>query len=82
MTSINIEKGVPIPERKFNFSSRESKYPLEHMEPGDSFRLPYDRRIAVRSAVSNRRKKAADERYVTRTEVRGRGRFVRVWRTK
>lgn len=34
-----IEDGVSIPKREIEFAPRGSQYPLEHMKPGQSFRL-------------------------------------------
>lgn len=34
-----IEDGVSIPKREIEFAPRGSQYPLEHMKPGQSFKI-------------------------------------------
>lgn len=34
-----IEDGVSIPKREIEFTPRGSQYPLEHMKPGQSFKI-------------------------------------------
>jgi len=73
-----IEKDIPIPEYR-----KVSRYPLLHMEVGDSFTAPISEVKQVRSAIT-RTHKVTNKTYkfLTRT-VHGRGRtgkLLRVWR--
>ena len=73
-----IEKDVPIPEYR-----KVSRYPLLHMEVGDSFTTPVSEIKQVRSAIT-RTHRITNQAYkfLTRT-VHGRGRtgkLLRVWR--
>ena len=73
-----IEKDVPIPEYR-----KVSRYPLLHMEVGDSFTTPISEIKQVRSAIT-RTHRVTNKAYkfLTRT-VHGRGRtgkLLRVWR--
>ena len=73
-----IEKNVPVPEFR-----KVSKYPLLHLNVGDSFAAPVGEVKMVRSAITrlNRQTKHA-LKFMTRT-VHGRGRSgkqIRTWR--
>ena len=73
-----IEKDIPIPEYR-----KVSRYPLLHMEVGDSFTAPISEVKQVRSAIT-RTHRITNKAYkfITRT-VHGRGRagkLLRVWR--
>lgn len=73
-----IEKGVPIPARKFG-SGRTPKYPWRAMEVGDSFFVqsdnPKQTQQAITSTACNRR-----SHYGSRFTVRQVEGGVRVWR--
>ena len=73
-----IEKNVPVPEFR-----KVSRYPLLHLEVGDSFTAPVSEVKMVRSAIT-RTHRITNKAYkfITRT-VHGRGRagkLLRVWR--
>lgn len=51
MNKFVIEKGLPMPE--FSASGRPAKYPFSEMQVGDSFVLPEDQLIRIRSAAAN-----------------------------
>ena len=73
-----IEKNVPVPEFR-----KVSRYPLLHMEVGDSFTASVNEAKQVRSAITRTHRLTNKAyRFITRT-VHGRGRtgkLLRVWR--
>ena len=73
-----IEKNVPVPEFR-----KVSRYPLLHMEVGDSFTAPISEVKMVRSAIGRTHRLTNKAyKFITRT-VHGRGRtgkLLRVWR--
>ena len=73
-----IEKGIPVPEYR-----KVSRYPLLHMDIGDSFAVPMNEVKIVRSAI-NRTHRVTNKAYhfLTRTvHRRGRsGKQLRIWR--
>ena len=73
-----IEKNVPVPEFR-----KVSRYPLLHMEVGDSFTAPISEAKQVRSAITRTHRLTNKAyKFITRT-VHGRGRtskLLRVWR--
>ena len=76
--SYKVEKNVPIPEYR-----KVSRYPLLHMDVGDSFVVPLNETKMVRSAI-NRTHRVTNKTYhfLTRT-IHGRGRAgkqLRIWR--
>ena len=71
-----IEKGVPLQEER-GFTKR---YPLQQMEVGDSFSVPYLEAQQMRSAVKNlalcANGRFREWKFVTRKQ----GDMVRCWR--
>lgn len=89
MSAIEIEKGIPVPPaRPAGKGGRESKYPFESMDVGDSFLVPANIAPAdgdfsalrrLRLNLMTRCTKAGKRwgrRYTTRMVPEG----VRVWR--
>lgn len=74
MSRFTVDKDVPIPESRQG--RRTSVYPFEDMGVGDSFLVSQRDVEKVRSALSQRKKRKA-EQYITRTTEGG----LRVWRT-
>lgn len=75
---IQIDKNIEIPksERK-PYKRRESKYPFDKMEIGDSFLVPAGMNfLNLRQAIMRRKKTTPEEKYKTRQTKEGR----RVWR--
>lgn len=74
MSMIEIEKDVPMPA---NAAGRKRKYPLDKLEIGDSFFVPFNvsNPAAVKAAVSHEGKRKSKS-FVTRMEGDG----IRVWR--
>jgi hypothetical protein len=75
---IEIEKGVPIPERRGNWT----KYPWGNMEVGDSFFVKRSGKTTLKllqnnlSTLSRRVGKSIGVKFKTSQEEKG----VRVWR--
>jgi len=74
---IEIEKAVPIPNRKGSYEPRESKYPYKAMEVGDSF-LVVEPPKSFRQQVNNWGKFTDGKKFCYRTTPEG----VRVWRVR
>lgn len=69
MTQYKIEKGVPVPREHWH------KYPLRHMEVGDSIVLPKSESEKIRKA-SHMHGVRHNRKYVTRSTDEG----IRLWR--
>lgn len=81
---IEIEKGVPLPEK--GSASRHAKYPWARMEVGDSFVWPRDpdEFNNILNYASNVAKQAAKRLHVTLEtayRVENGKKIIRVWRT-
>lgn len=80
MNDIKIDKGIPIPDKKVR--QKKHDLPLDQMEPGDSFAIPYDReqdgyRVArLVTTYTVRRKKETGQVFT----VRKLENEVRCWR--
>jgi hypothetical protein len=78
--SFQIQKGIAIPPRTIpNAGPRQSKYPLDDMEPGDSFDIPVENDKQARqkqsqfSSLAKTRKIKLVTRYLSAEGV------LRVW---
>jgi hypothetical protein len=71
-----IEKGVPIPT---NVKSARTKYPLELLNPGDSFFIPAENGKQVKNLRSSMAVRAKKLGFTIATLADDTG--VRVWRT-
>lgn len=80
----NIEKNVPIPFAR-PFGRRESRYPYESMEVGDSFLVPTQEDTPAAVLLRRMRQSAlwASKRYNAKFQVRSVPEGgVRVWRVE
>lgn len=68
-----VERGIPLPPK---MAERLKRYRFDEMEPGDSFTVPANRAMSLRSAATRYRKLNPGWDYVTATE----GDRARVWR--
>lgn len=75
MSEFTIEKGIPVSKRVG--AGRETKYPFDLMEVGDSF-LVTDLKVKTISRTCCRYGKRLSRKFVSRTVDGG----VRVWRTE
>lgn len=77
MPPFEIEKGVPLPEKKFG-----NKYPFAQMEVGDSVLIPFEveggavRAQDLRARLSPSISRLAPRKFATRRVEGG----IRVWR--
>ena len=81
---IEIEKGIPIPERRYS-SGKPYKYPYQEMEVGESFwheapSTPHS--VARLSAYQWSAKYNKGWKFVAQQEDKKGVRGFRVWRTK
>lgn len=67
-----IEKGVPIPERKTP-PGRGQMYPFSELQPGDSFFVPGDKKM--NSTISSAQKRTGHRYRYLRTDE-----GTRIWR--
>lgn len=72
-----IEKDVPFPN--FGSYTATARFPLDDMEVGDSFEMPYEERKRFTAATSRRRKLGDEKAFCYRRISLTR---IRVWRTK
>lgn len=81
---MEIEKGIPVPSdyagpgRRYE-TKLGGEYPFKHMEVGDSFTVPKERRTAVSVACVRQSKKHGKRFTARKTEC---GKFVRIWRVE
>ena len=74
MTTIQIEKNVPLPGRQTT-----SKYPFKHLDVGESFAVPADGSLATVRSRATKLNKTSDKLFTVRqTGSGGHG----VWRLK
>lgn len=74
---IEIEKGIPLPERKGPYKTKPTKYPYRTMEVGDSFLVPEPPKT-FRAQVNNWGRSSNGKKFAYRTTPEG----LRVWRIK
>jgi len=78
--TFKVEKGVPLPSRG-PYRRKESPYPLDGMEVGDSFLVPCkegEKTATVRARIRHYcRRNSTDSKYAIRVLPEG----IRVWRT-
>ncbi len=74
--AIKVEKGIPMPTKK-DFQARASKYPFRTMAKGDSFALPYIKKIVSAVAAAATRAKRLG---VGTFKVKKMGSTLRCWR--
>ena len=67
---VSIDTGIPVPD--------SVSYPFEHLEVGDSFLVPIDKRASVASLATKYGQKTNTEFAVRKVSEDN----VRVWRTK
>lgn len=76
--SFTIDKSIPIPADASKPGSR-SKYPLDKMEPGDSFFVPFESEKQVKHIKSSMAARAKKLGYKIVSAADDTG--VRIWRT-
>jgi hypothetical protein len=77
VTKINvyqIDEGVPIPDEP---ETQVDKFPLEHLQVGQSFEFPLEHRRYVQSRASTIKKRKGMEFTVRKADASS----ARVWRT-
>lgn len=79
---MEIDKNIPVPTSGIQ-KGRPRKYPIESLEIGDSFLIPYEKDVnknAMHSrasgSIANFRKKHPEKKFTTRQMEDG----IRVWR--
>lgn len=78
--SFVINKGVAIPPRTIpNAGPRQSKYPLDDMEPGDSFDIPVENDKQARQKQSQFSSLAKTRRIKLTTRYLAQEGVLRVW---
>lgn len=78
MAKIEIENGVPVPEKYVHSGpGRPRIYPFSTMQVGDSFALPADRANVVRFSASQWKRRHPGWDYTSRVD----GGVIRIWRT-
>lgn len=75
MRPYKVERNIPIPQK--TGAGRKSKYPIALLKPGESFKVPTDKRQSVRAGISAHKKRHGGK-FVTRTVNGG----FRIWRVK
>lgn len=73
---MEIDKGIPIPERRKAFS----KYPFKEMEIGDSFFI--DKKLTTISSVAFQATKKTGYKFSLRTVEEKKKKGTRCWRIK
>jgi hypothetical protein len=78
-SSIQIEKGVPVPDGRGRVGS--PRFPLKDLEVGDSFFLPWgESELKTRSVISNAIAAFHLRNKPRRLTSRKEGNGIRVWR--
>lgn len=78
--SFQINKSVPIPPRTIpNAGPRQSKYPLDEMEKGDSFDIPVDSEKQARQKQSQFSSLAKTRKIKVVTRYLAADGLLRVW---
>ena len=71
-----LEKDIPIPAKQMR--KKQSIYPFNKMEVGDSFIVPLNKIKTMRTAIAHYKKRHPEWSYASRTLQEG----FRIWRIK
>lgn len=73
---IQIERGVPVPAKKWSGTGRRAVYPWREMEVGDSFIFRKKTKKSTAFSLAYRAGKMGGRKFIIRTMAEG----IRCWR--